>query len=328
MATVPVYVDEHQLPAASAAQLAAWRRELVVLAPRIGSLLKRASKADADVLWQLLVAGDPTANFLDGGPGDLLCEPTHCWACYSALLSTGSSLAPRNDSVLRSTLQLLENLTGEKRQGLDAYLRANQVGLFGPTTAGIAIMIFQSDRVQAELGSLSKLLSPRHPNTLRLMSLAVLSELGVESRPVLPRIEDLLADEDARVRLTAAFTVAAIKREHFDLDRVATQARLQEKDILLLTNATGEYVSEAEEMNKFVCEEIEPEAIRQLLLAAKTNVGKRCILRSAIRLIRHSEAEMSSLRVIIENVLKSDGLEDETRRLALLTRRELIGPLH
>ena len=310
-------------PPESKAQRAVWMQEVSDSTPLIRSLLKKASKEDSELLWELLVVGDPDASFLASGDEGLLRDERDCWSFYTTLFSTGAFFAPRDVSVLNSTVQFLDKMTPVQRLNLDTSLRAEGASLFGPTTAGIAIILARADRVQSELESLSKLTQPKHPEVLRLMSLSVLSELGPEARRILPSIKGLLVDKNTKVRLAATFAIASIERESFDVANTATQAHLSEKDKLLLTETFREHVAEADEMNKYVVENLSPKQIEQLLFSAQTNFGKRSILRLAIQLIRNSNQDMRSVRAAIEAELKRGGLDEETKHLARLALSEL-----
>ena len=298
MGMYPVCVEDNQTPPLSEAQRASLLQAVSTSSGRIISLFGHASEENGELLWNLLVVADPCASFLTTEGGVLLRETKDCWAFYSALLSIGSSLAPRNESMLDSTVRLLEGMTDAERQEFEAKLRTERTGLFGPTTAGIAIILFYADRVQIELKSLERLIKPKQPESLRLMSLAVLSELGPESHPILTSIRELLVDKSAEIRRAAAFTIAAVERESLNVSVTASQARLSEEDVILLKETHANYAEEADRANKYAVESLSSKQVEQLLEEDHTNVGKRSIFRLAIRFIRNSDREMNTLQTV------------------------------
>ena len=317
----PIYIEQEPTYELTPVEIASWHKELDELLPQVERLLLKFPAEDCDSLWGLVLARDPTAQFLDrDGPlKELIFEKYQCWSFYSALINFGPMFAPKNEPLLASTVRLLNELDAEQRKVLDVTLKEQRRGLFGPTTFGIAKLLMHADRTQVELPSLMQLADPENPELLRQFGFAILSDMGPEAHPALPELRKLLKDGKAEIRRSAALTIAYVSPRECDPKELVEIAKLDSEAAKLLAEVVKE--NELEEGWEECA--LTVKQIRKVLELDKTNVGKRAMLRHAIELARYSDVALDGLSKPIERELESETLEKETQRLANLALAEI-----
>lgn len=316
----PVFAGGKPRPV-SEQQVARWRKELIDLIPRMVEFLASEPSEEWSPVIDMLLIADPDGTVLWQQHGRLLTNSNRWSVACTTLLGTGSFVFPRDRSILAPMVEELKTLTPAKRRSLNQKLEAEASWLFGPTTAGIAIMLAQSDRVQAELPYLAVLISREQPSVLRMMSLTVLTELTEDAAPALPAIRRQLKDEDSTIRLLAAGAIAAITPKTVDVNSLATQADLQGNDLSEFREAAREYIEDAADTDEWLRSEFDEDQ-KQLtlnLLRSGNQFHVRQCLRTAITL----ESAARFAKQDIRRILKADQLDDETRRLATLAIKSI-----
>ena len=258
----------------------------------------------------------------------------HLSAIYT-LLDVVPEDTPIGPVILESLSIYLKSLTRKELRELEIHLEtetqtdgtttdrlsgSGALGL-GIVATGYAIALAESGHTLSEVPYLLKAASPDYPNYIRAVALGILAELSEECKAAIPRLRELLHDNDPVVRYLAANALLYISGKPETITELADQLGFQGRKRQQFERSAGQRLAKVAETWDSAEAWRDPE-IRQYVLL-QIEYGNGFYRRQGLRLLRQWGPDAEQAKPLLRRLLTH--ADEETRRLAAEMLQRIAG---